>query len=150
MWLTDEKIPFDTRAKYVIITFCIGPLIFLIIYSLFLPSECEIFLKDEFRGVVIDKYRDRPNHNIETIVIRKHGEEKLTKFVNPSDRDFYEIININDSLIKKGGISFLTIKRDDSVFVHKMHFRCDENKINTPELPQRLVLKSHVRKTFSI
>lgn len=125
MWLTDNNIPIEKKAGYIIVGFCISPLIFMIIYSLFLPSHCETFIKDEFRGIVIKKYIDKPNHNNETIVIRKNGQEKLTNFVNYYVHDFYSNVNVNDSLIKKSGQVFISIKRHDSTFVYKMNYNCD-------------------------
>ncbi len=118
-----EPDPFLAKAKWIIVSFSIAPVIFMAIYSFFLPSDYEIFVKEQYRGIVVDKFVDSKNHSCETILIKKDGETELTKFVTFDDSIFFGLIQVNDTLIKKSDCNFLTVCRADTLFNYEVRFR---------------------------
>ncbi|PKP24250.1 MAG: hypothetical protein CVU03_13225 [Bacteroidetes bacterium HGW-Bacteroidetes-2] len=100
----------------VIFVFSIG----FIIINLFSSKVNEIFqihekdfiFKEEYSGLVKQKYIDKEQHNFKTIIVKQKNKEYTILF------DFvmgglYEFIEVGDTLSKKSGTLDLRLKRKD-------------------------------------
>lgn len=105
------------KRVYIIIIVCFV-LISSVIMYLFLSrlneltgiNEEEFFLKAEFNGAITQKYKDRNQHNYETVIIENDTLQQTILF------DFvmgglYEFLEVGDSLSKKSGTLDLRLKR---------------------------------------
>jgi hypothetical protein len=75
-------------------------------------NEEEFFLKAEFNGAITQKYKDRKQHNYETLIIENDTFQQTILF------DFvmgglYEFLEVGDTLSKKSGTLDLRLKRKD-------------------------------------
>lgn len=73
-------------------------------------NDKEEILKVEVKGIIIDIYKDRKNHEVYTFNIKANSEYDGTFIA-----DFYPkswlYASIGDSIIKNQGESFITIKK---------------------------------------
>lgn len=110
-----ESDPFLKKSKWLIILFCISSVISILIYSRFLPSNCETFISDNFNGVVIKKYIDPKNHNLMTISLRQEGKRTIEKTLEYHDTIVFEKLKINDTLMKLSNQNYYLINLTDTV-----------------------------------
>lgn len=107
------------KRVYIIIIVCFVLISSVIIY-LFVSkvnelsgiNEEEFFLKAEFNGAITQKYKDRKQHNYETLIIENDTLQQTILF------DFvmgglYEFLEVGDTLLKKPGTLDLRLKRKD-------------------------------------
>ncbi len=83
----------------------------------------EIVRKEKFSAVVIDKYRDRKNHNNERLRIDLGTEVKVIS--GSFWKGLYERVEVGDSLSKKSGQSYVEVFRA-SEFKFKAYFNMDK------------------------
>jgi hypothetical protein len=114
--------------------FMLGSLLFVIIYSCIIvkygrqihkTQTCENlkdFKKEEYFSVVSKKFIDEKNHCFRTINFRNREPWVLVD----DTTSFFDIIERNDSLVKKAGSDTIAIFRDRSVFKFKIYFGCIE------------------------
>jgi hypothetical protein len=80
------------------------------------------FKKEEYFDVVSKKIIDEKNHCVRTINFRNREPWVLVR----DTTSFFDIIERNDSLVKKAGSDTIAIFRDRSVFKFKIYFGCIE------------------------
>lgn len=119
----------NNKFKYLVIIFCIAPIVFFFIRSFFTSSHlCELsskFKKSEYNGVVIDKYLDQKNHRTKTITI-KVNESNIDLILPRDTSSFFDFIVLGDSLFKEEQQNFIGVYRKDSLKTFKIYFGCDE------------------------
>ena len=65
-------------------------------------SEKETMNNYEFNGVILEKFNDYENHNYNAIMVNDLKKNKKLKlyFINEKS-DFYSLVNLRDTLVKK-------------------------------------------------
>lgn len=110
-----ETDPFSEKAKWVIIVSCISPVLFMVIYSQFLPSDCENFHSQKINGVILNKYIDSKNHNSMTISIQTEIHEITRRPLEFQDTILFRKLKINDLLEKPSGKNYYIINHLDTI-----------------------------------
>ena len=118
----------ENKIKYIIVSVCIIPILFLFTYSLFQPPHlCNLyteFKESNYQGIVVDKYIDKENHNTRTIII-KSNEEIFTMILPRDTSSFYTTVILGDTVIKKAGYEFIAIKNNLSVMKFNISWGCE-------------------------
>jgi len=108
------------------------PIVLVVIFFTSGPSSnfnrCEIvehFKEREYKGIVVDKYIDTEQHATETVILQ-NGKSilKIYDFSYLNKNNYNQIQN-NDSLSKKSGKKFITLKKD-SLYI-KFHLNINYN-----------------------
>ena len=130
MWFQKDKVPIPLKWKLFIVIPFISPVIFMAIYSTFLPPvECERskeFRKIAYRAVISRKYRDEKNHGVKTIVFRQ--SETLNSLILNNDTAFYNYVEVGDSAIKYAYLNLIRIKRGNVTKQFTLNFGCKSSK----------------------
>lgn len=71
----------------------------------------EIIIKDDCIGTICTIYKDLNNHNVYVFNIKSNGEER--NFIADFFPESWKYATLGDSIIKKAGDSFITIKKKD-------------------------------------
>lgn len=119
----------EKKVKYIIGIFLISPVVFLLIYSLFIPSGlCQLtidFKKANYQGVLIDKYIDRENHGTKTLII-KVKDENIALILPRDTINLFEYVLIGDTITKKIDEDYIIVSRNNTRKKAKIYFGCDE------------------------
>lgn len=116
----------SNRSKYIMIAVFLLSVTSTMVYNKFFASststhqESQEFLKDNYKGVVQNKFYNQKNNNVRTITINRNG--KPWDFVISSDTLFFSFIKIGDSLVKKQNEDFIEIHRSNTVTNFKVNF----------------------------
>ena len=110
------------RTKYVLIILGVAVLYFIINFKInsFIETP-EKYFSNHFKlgwtdwnveGIVDDKYIDYKHHSYPTVVIKDSVDRKRTFFFQTHDLEFYEYVQIGDSIYSKSRSFKATIYRD--------------------------------------
>ena len=124
------------RKRYYLMTLGlpIGSIIFiatffLIVLSPMQSDPCEYaryFQQTGWNGIVVNKYRDTPNHNYQTIEIQNgNNVEKIQNWVLFQNGN-YEIIEKGDSISKRQGETFVRLYKNGKETELKVDYGCNE------------------------
>jgi hypothetical protein len=112
----------------------IGTVIFIASFFIIVPSSmqsdpCEYakyFKQTEWKGIVIEKYRDTPNHDYQTIEVKNESMiEKIQNWVLFQNGN-YELIEIGDSISKRKDEKFVRLYKSGNERILKVDYGCNE------------------------
>lgn len=84
--------------------------------------------EESFKGKLIDKYRDKQNHNYEMIKIRFGDDDEYeSKIFILEESGVFNSLRIGDSLFKEAGSLQMTLKRADQISVVDLVYDCKDS-----------------------
>ena len=87
----------------------------------------EKYAKDEsFKGKLIDKFRDKRNHNYETIKVSFSEDTYESRIFVLEESGVYNGLRIGDSLFKEAGSLKMIVKRDDHISEIDLVYDCED------------------------
>lgn len=110
-----ESDPFLEKTKWLFIILCVSPVLFMLVYSQFLPSNCEVFFSENLNGVILGKYIDTENHNSMTILLQTKSKTTVKRPLEFQETILFEKLKINDVLEKLSGQNYYIINYTDTV-----------------------------------
>lgn len=84
----------------------------------------KIAKEESLKGKLIDKYRDKSNHNYETIKFSFGDDEYESKILVLEESGVFNSLRMGDSLFKEAGSLQLMIKRGDQISKIDLIYDC--------------------------
>ncbi|MEX0996973.1 MAG: hypothetical protein WDZ45_07985 [Flavobacteriaceae bacterium] len=101
---------------FVILSIAIGSIIIYLftkkVIEITSGNPADYYIKDEYSGIVINKFIDKEQHDYRTVVIKQEDNEHTVIFSFVMG-GLYEFIEKGDTLSKKSGTLDLQLKRKD-------------------------------------
>lgn len=127
-----KKTIFYIAAGLVLFLLLIKLILFLIDLEPIDPRNISIcrserLAKEEFfKGKLIDKYRDKRNHNYETIIISFKGNEYDSRIFVLDQSEAFNSLIIGDSLFKETGSLQIILKRGNEITEIDLVYDCKD------------------------
>jgi len=114
----------DSKLKYLIL-FIFGFVIFIIAMKVMFKTPKDYiestFKIMEFKGILIEKYREPANHDMRFIKVKTSTDTIVLD--TPCNFEFWNFVHVQDSIIKEKESTLIIVKRISEIY--KFDMQCD-------------------------
>jgi cell division protein FtsB len=84
----------------------------------------DLFLKEEYKGTVLNKKRNRKNHNMMMLEIELSNQKLDTVYLDEESKKVYDFVEEGDIIIKYSQDSVIRILRNQKMTNYIINFKC--------------------------